>query len=698
QDGYFLNEIDPSATDSDFSGYNGLAVGCFLFSYDGIVVKKWDKGTGALLGQVTVTAMARYTVGGIATDACGNVYVGIGNSVQQYDANLVLLNTVATTGMVYDVHLGNTSGEVLACGQGFASSMTFPVGACAPTTVLSSTPSTGCPCNGTATVSPQAACVGGNFTYNWIPIGGNNATATGLCPGTYSVVITDLNTGVIDTQTVVVGGTPVSVTATISGTNPTCGNSNNGSATVNPSGGNAPYTYLWTPGNQTTQTATGLGAGTYTVFIWDADSCSTQQTIILTAPPPFTVVASQLAQIMCFADCNGSVTATPGGAGPYTYSWNSAPIQTSQTATGLCAGTYIVTVSDTNNCTTLDTITISEPTALNLQSSPAASVCVGSCANINVMANGGSPTYSYLWMPGGATTSAITVCPATTTMYTVTVTDNNNCQRLDSVLVTVLPLPVPVFSVDQQTGCELLCVNFTNQTPNSATVTWIYGDNTQGPSANHCYTAGTYDVSLVIVGTNGCTDTVTYANYITAFPNPTAAFTVDEDHVSLWEPAVCAVDQSTNAVTWAYDFADPNNPGIVNGQNPCHLYSDTGTYCIQLVVASVDGCLDTAVVCIEVFEEPGTVYIPNTFTPNGSGLNDYFLPVGVGISSDNYHFMIFNRWGELIWETYTWGEGWNGVPKGATAIAQIDTYVWKISCRDDLGNNIARIGHVNLIR
>lgn len=698
QDGYNLNEIDASSTDSDFSGYNGLAVGCFLFSYDGVTVKKWDKVTGALLAQVTVTNTTQYTVGGIATDACGYVYVGTTNSVIQYDANLTVLNTTATTGNVYDVCLGLNAGEVLVCGAGFVSSLTFPVSTCSPTTSITATPSSGCPCNGTATVSAQAACVGGNFTYNWLPTGGTNATATNLCPGTYSVLITDVTTNVVDTQTVVVTGTPVTVTGAVTSVNPTCPNAQNGTATVTPSGGTAPYTFLWTPSNQTTATATGLGPGNYVVTIWDVDSCSSQQTVTLTAPPAFTVATAAVAPILCFGDCNGSVTATPAGNGPYTYSWNSTPIQTTPTATALCAGTYIVTVSDSNNCSTLDTITIAQPTALNLQASPGVSVCSGVCTNLNILANGGTPNYSYLWMPGGLTTASITVCPTATTMYTVTVTDNNNCQRIDSVQVTILPPPAPVFSVDQQTGCELHCVTFTNQTPNSATITWLYGDNSQGSSLQHCYVAGTYDVSLVVVGTNGCSDTVTYANYITAYPNPIASFTVSNDYVSLWEPTICTADQSTNAVAWAYNFSDPNNPGIDITQSPCHLYSDTGTYCIQLQVTSVDGCIDTTEVCVEIYEESGIVYIPNTFTPNGNGLNDLFLPVGTGISTTDYHFMIFDRWGMLIWETYTWGEGWNGVPKGGSEIAQIDTYVWKISCKDEIGSTISRIGHVNLVK
>jgi hypothetical protein len=128
QDGYSLTESEPSNTDSDFSGYNGTAVSsCAVFTYDGITVKKWDKTTLALQGSVVIPGGIAYTTAGLCTDSCGNVYVGGPSSIIEYDNNLTLVTSVATTGRVYGVNNGNVPGEILACGQGFFGSYTFPV-------------------------------------------------------------------------------------------------------------------------------------------------------------------------------------------------------------------------------------------------------------------------------------------------------------------------------------------------------------------------------------------------------------------------------------------------------------------------------------------------------------------------------------------------------------------------------------------
>ncbi|HTL82559.1 MAG TPA: T9SS type B sorting domain-containing protein, partial [Bacteroidia bacterium] len=91
-----------------------------------------------------------------------------------------------------------------------------------------------------------------------------------------------------------------------------------------------------------------------------------------------------------------------------------------------------------------------------------------------------------------------------------------------------------------------------------------------------------------------------------------------------------------------------------------------------------------------------TIYVPNSFTPTGNGLNDIFMPVGTNINEDKYHFMVFDRWGNLIFDTHTWGTGWDGTYKGNKC--QIDTYVWKVDAQDLEGYNHRLIGHVNLIR
>lgn len=774
-DGYNLGEVSASYTDSWFSGFNGMAAGCDLYSFDGITLKKWDRATLSLIASVSIPNGASYKVGGVYTDLCGNVYIGTAGGVNMYDAGLTLVTTVATPDSVFDICGGLGVGEILVCGKGYFGSLSFPPASCNSSVTTASVPANVCPCNGMASVSVQQMCSAGTYTYQWLPTGGTNDTAFNLCPGTYTVVYTNVATGIPDSATVTVTGSSANVTVTSTVNNPTCYGYSNGSATANPSGGSGPYTYQWLPGNQTSQTITGLSAGTYTVNVTDSSGCTGFQVITLTNPPgmnfilasqmpyctscngsvtinvsggspgytyswntspvqttatasglcagtytvgvtdntgclqdtmitlvatnPLTVVTNSGPPIACSGDCTGSATAVPAnGTGTYTYSWNTSPVQTTATASNLCAGTYIVTINDSNNCVITDTIQLTEPAVLTAQTTTPLSMCAGDCGTLAAVIAGGTPGYTLAWNPGNLSGNNLNVCPASSQTYTLTATDNNGCTVTDSVQAVVLALPAVAFAADTLQGCAPLCVNFINNTPNTSSATWIYGDgNNSGTTPNYCYPPGTYYVSLIVVGDNGCTDTLTLANYISSWPQPTAAFLLPVFlPVSEWEPEVCFTNASSGAVSWVWDFDDPNDTSGSTVQDACHLYSDTGHYCVDLVAITANGCRDTTTQCFEIIPEDATLYVPNAFTPNNNGNNDLFFPKGEGIVNHDYHFMVFDRWGMLIYETHTWGEGWDGTFKGNKC--QEDVYVWKITCYDDLGYYHKLIGHVSLVR
>ncbi len=132
-------------------------------------------------------------------------------------------------------------------------------------------------------------------------------------------------------------------------------------------------------------------------------------------------------------------------------------------------------------------------------------------------------------------------------------------------------------------------------------------------------------------------------------------------------------------------------------QNPSFTYADTGTFAVRLIVSSSNGCMDTAIVPVRVVMDYA-LFIPNTVTPNGDGLNDTFYPVVIGIEKSDFEFLIFDRWGLLIFETTDVGKAWNIRYNGDGAIVQQDVYVWKIRCKDMLGGEHKLIGSVNVIR
>jgi gliding motility-associated-like protein len=296
------------------------------------------------------------------------------------------------------------------------------------------------------------------------------------------------------------------------------------------------------------------------------------------------------------------------------------------------------------------------------------------------------------------------VTPLVSTTFVVTVTDANGCTASQNVPVTVNPLPVVVTGADVTQGCAPVCVNFSDlSTIASGSITswaWDFGDGNTSTVQNpplHCYdSAGVYDVTLIVVSSDGCTQTITMNNYIEVFANPTAAFGAGPQPTTILNPEICFTDSSTLAVQWDWNFGDFLNSAST-AQNPCFTYNEADCYLVTLEVTSADGCtdIDTQTVCIG---PDVSIYVPNTFTPNGNGLNDIFIPVTIGIDPENYELWIFDRWGNMIFYTNELDEGWDGRVQGHPDIVQQDTYVWKIVSKDLIGNQHNLIGHVNVIK
>src|SRR5512133_3393854 len=170
------------------------------------------------------------------------------------------------------------------------------------------------------------------------------------------------------TATVTIGQPAALLTASISSqVDVACFGQATGSATVTAAGGTPVYSYSWnTTPVQTGSTATGLSAGSYTVTVTDSKNCTTTATVTIGQPAALlTASISSQVDVACFGQATGSATVTAAGGTPvYSYSWNTTPVQTGSTATGLSAGSYTVTVTDSKNCTTTATVTIGQPAAL----------------------------------------------------------------------------------------------------------------------------------------------------------------------------------------------------------------------------------------------------------------------------------------------------------------------------------------------
>ena len=293
------------------------------------------------------------------------------------------------------------------------------------------------------------------------------------------------------------------MTASItSQTNIACNGGATGSLTVTPSSGTGPYTYAWDDGStQTTATAFGLSAGTYTVTVTDDNGCTDTASATITEPTMLTL-AESLTDVFCNGDSTGAINLTvSGGTSPYTYLWSNNA--TTQDLSGLSAGTYSVTVTDANGCTATDSYTLFQPDAIAITGTTNNVSCNGgSNGSIDVNVTGGIPSYSYSWS-NSATTQDLAGLTAGT--YVLTVTDALGCISTESFTVTE---PAGLFA--STTATDVSCNAGSNGTVDltvtggTAPYSFVW-NNTATTEDLAGLNAGTY--SVTVTDANGCTTT-----------------------------------------------------------------------------------------------------------------------------------------------------------------------------------------------
>ncbi|MDB3907318.1 PKD domain-containing protein [Crocinitomicaceae bacterium] len=291
--------------------------------------------------------------------------------------------------------------------------------------------------------------------------------------------------------------------------------------------------------------------------------------------------------------------------------------------------------------------------------------------------------------------------PTQTTTYTVTA-DNYGCISSDQITVTVEEPPVVSFMGDVLSGCSPLTVNFTNTstaTSGIADCEWtINGTTLTGCNPSYTFNnGGTYDVTLATTSTLGCTSTDTYSQYIYVEDDPIASFIPSATILSSQFTGVNFENTSSGATSYQWDFGTPG--ATSTDVNASHTYPEQpGTYNVTLTAYTDLGCMDEAYATI-VVEEQLVYYIPNTFTPDGDDYNETFLPVFTeGYDPFDFHLLIFNRWGEIIWESYDASVGWDGT-YGTGGLVQDGTYNWKLEFKVNMNDERKYVtGHVNLIR
>lgn len=274
----------------------------------------------------------------------------------------------------------------------------------------------------------------------------------------------------------------------------------------------------------------------------------------------------------------------------------------------------------------------------------------------------------------------------------------NGCVDSYNSVVEILPNPSIGFSILETSGCPPLLVHVLDSAFAATQITylWDFGDGSISnmPNPTHIYQVpGTYDISLTMSTTEGCIETLQMTEFdaVTVHPEPQAGFDIEPNTVNILEPMVEVTDLSVGSISCYYTFEDG---GSSEDCNFFYEFTQSGYMDVYQTVVNEYGCLDVAhgQVAVEGF----LFYVPNSFTPNGDGINDVFQPVFTGISS--YKIEIYNRWGDVIFASEDPHEPWLGNVDGGEHFAEDGVYLYHIVVSDLLFYPREFQGHITLMR
>jgi hypothetical protein len=509
-----------SVTNVRCNGASNGAIALTVTGATGAVTYSWSNG--ATTASVSNLAAGSYSVTINDTRNCSVVKqytvtqpaaftTGVSGSMSSCGSNNGSLTATPAGGtgpFSYRWSNGATTASISSLAAGTYTVTTTDANGCTSSgsmTITSSTPvsvttsTTAARCNGAANGSATATVTGGSapYTYRWSN-GGTTATISNVAAGTYTVVVTDAVGCVSSTQVATIAQ-PTAISLFVDAVDAVCTNGT-GRITNTVSGGTAPYTYRWNTG-ATTLSLTGVSGGTYTLTVTDASGCTRVSTTTINyfAPPTVNLTPTNIG---CSGASSGAVAAVvTGGTAPFSYAWSNNA--TSASISGLTAGSYTVTVTDSKGCTSTRSVTLTQSTAIVITPTVVSATClpVGSIA---VVATGGSGTYTYSWSNG--MTSA-TISNLAGGNYTVTVTDGSGCRN-------TLTVNVPTVTSNLTSTIALTKgISFQGGSDGQATVTAVNGrapytyrwSNGSTLATATGLKAGTYTVT--VTDANGCTTT-----------------------------------------------------------------------------------------------------------------------------------------------------------------------------------------------
>jgi len=617
--------------------------------------------------------------------------------------------------------------------NGCDTSFTFSISAPLALTLSVSTTNATCgECNGSATATVNNGT--GGYLYLW-DSGQITPTVNGmLCPGENGVTVTDELGCTIQADVVVVDESGPVIDSIVV-VPPLCFGDNNGEVTAYASGGLVfgNYAYDWgaNTGDQPTQTAVALVSDYYCVTVTDLNNCDAYLCEIMNEPSEIVGVA-MFDSTLCYGGEAQFWAGAQGGTLPYSINWTTNPPLNGPGPHVMSPENdimYCMSVTDANGCVSNeDCVEFAVSAPFTIVALDQTALCVGDSALISAEFNGGLENNIVInWYQDElfgsninsqnddeSTTAMVT--PQDSTWYYVTINDGCTEMGYDSVLVPVHFNPDAQITLINTLGCAPL--NTTVLVSPATALVYNYDfqcdDNIDISSndsiANYIYTQeGEYNICVTIIDGFGCINTLYAPELVTVWPVPEANFVASPMETDIFNSTVEFTDLSSgNSInTWLYE-SDTITGAIstsIIAQNTeltwgsyslfSHTFLEAGSYPITLYASNEFACYDSITKVINI-NEVYNIFVPNVITPTEDMNNEVFHVIATGVDESNFILLIYNRWGELVFETNDIYEGWDGAYQGELVADGV--YIWKIEALDLNGNSFVHTGHVTVLK
>ncbi|UTW67773.1 T9SS type A sorting domain-containing protein [bacterium SCSIO 12643] len=442
-------------------------------------------------------------------------------------------------------------------------------------------------CNGFSDGGASAGALLGTFphTYTWSN-GATTPSITGVTANTYSVTTTD-NNGCTATNSVTITEPTALMAATVVDSNTSCNGFSDGGASASASGGTTTYNYLWSNA-ATNASITGVIAGTYTITVTDANGCTSTSSATITEPAVLVATSIVDSNATCNGFANGGATASAtGGTAPYSYEWNNTA--TTASITGISAGTYTVTITDANGCTSTSSATVTEPLdlAFNLTINSPISCNGANDAIVSYVITGGTAPYYNIFSGTDtmATMDTDTVGPINLPQYVIY--DANGCYDTTSVLITEPTALVAATVVDSNVTCNGFANGGITASATGGTGAYTYAWSNAATTVSITgVIANTYTVT--VSDANGCTDT---SSATITEPTVLMATSIVDSNITCNGLSNGGASASATGGTTPYSYAWSNT-----ATTPSITGVSAGTYTVT--VTDANGCTDSTSVII----------------------------------------------------------------------------------------------------